>query len=561
MVNGVLVRTGVEPRESKVRYGGPLIKSRLTVGRQPLVLIIKVRILALELQFPTTIYLGCSVIILLAGPSCSGKSSLARTLCQGFGRVHVSTSRLLKSRAGNVDDARLFQYGNSTDAVTPQWLAEEVHRAAPDGRAVVDCIRSDQQLRQFASFHPLLVNVRCSRDVRYHRATSRDRPISGPEYSFPNPDVIWDSDIVSVSSIAAIINQMTGSGFLDVIVGGQYGSEGKGKLAALLGESGSYSMLVRSGGPNAGHWVRDANLEFCYHHLPSASGHAGDADILIAAGATLGPSFGNEVVAVSGFRPDISERLFVDPNVVLISDGQRESEQSMVQSIGSTAQGVGAATAARIRRNPQEPVLLAGQADGNWPRWTRKGPVSDLIAMRLSQGQRGLVEGTQGSGLSLFHGPYPFTTSRDTNVGGLSAEVGFAPQSVRDVWAVIRSFPIRVGGNSGPMYAELKWEDMARVTGRDLGELKASELTSTTKRQRRIGEFDYGLARKAVAINGTNKLFLTFADYVDPAARGVRTWNDLPYRVRAFVQNIEDSSGAMVCGVSTGPTQVEVAWR
>src|SRR5690606_13520366 len=111
------------------------------------------------------------------------------------------------------------------------------------------------------------------------------------------------------------------------------------------------------------------------------------------------------------------------------------------------------------------------------------------------RGCRVMLEGTQGTGLSLFHGTYPWVTSRDTTVAGCLSEAGISPNRVRKVIMVCRSYPIRVqnpaGATSGPMAREINWETVAERSGVPVEELQSNERTSTTKRKRRVAEFDW----------------------------------------------------------------------
>lgn len=500
-------------------------------------------------------------IILLAGPSASGKTTLARAIIGcGAGVVVSSSSFLRRSAPSATTPEELFKAGQLLDNQNPDWLYNLVmsHDSPLVDVIVVDAVRSDAQWRSFADRWsigniPELISVNVLADGATldsrRRSRSEDRTL-GATWMFSNPSMVWRSDMVSVQTMTSVLRQCLGVGYVDVIIGGQYGSEGKGKLAALLAPN--YDVLVRSGGPNAGHWVRDESYEFCFHHLPSGSIANRKAQIYIAAGATINPeAFLSEV-------DQVGCEFVVDENTVLITKDDREHEvtEGMVEAIGSTAQGVGSATARRIMRGAD--VRLASQ-DPRFEGRCRK--VSSIVALAVDEGKRVCLEGTQGSGLSLYHGPYPYCTSRDTNVSGLLAEVGCAPSVVRDTWMVVRSYPIRVAGNSGPMYKELTWEAMAIRLVLDPEPMKIRELTSTTKRQRRVGQFDWDQFEQAVRVNRPTKLFLTFADYIDRAAEGITEFTKLPESVRHFIGDLERRGRAPVMGVSTGPRQVDVCWR
>lgn len=178
--------------------------------------------------------------------------------------------------------------------------------------------------------------------------------------------------------------------------------------------------------------------------------------------------------------------------------------------------------------------------------------VSQAINSLAAGGARVLLEGTQGSGLSLYHGPYPHVTSRDTNASGLLAECGVAPAAVRRVLVVFRTHPIRVAGNSGPMDGELNWEQVAVQAGVPADELRERERTSTTKRLRRVAAFDWRLFDAAIRLNRPTDLALTFTDYLGPDNRTARDLGGLNQATRELVEAMQERAGAPVSLASIG---------
>jgi adenylosuccinate synthase len=166
-----------------------------------------------------------------------------------------------------------------------------------------------------------------------------------------------------------------------------------------------------------------------------------------------------------------------------------------------------------------------------------------------------LLEGTQGTGLSLYHGKYPYVTSRDTTVGGLLSEAGIAPNRVRKIVMVCRSFPIRVqnpaNGNSGPLSKEISWAQIAARSGISEAELRRNERTSTTNRKRRVGEFEWDLLRKASSLNGPTDIALTFADYLGVENTRARRFEQLTATTMRLAEEIERVAGAPVSLIST----------
>ncbi len=171
--------------------------------------------------------------------------------------------------------------------------------------------------------------------------------------------------------------------------------------------------------------------------------------------------------------------------------------------------------------------------------------------------RRVLLEGTQGTGLSIYHGHYPHVTSRDTTVAGCLAEAGISPSRVRKVIMVCRAYPIRVqspegeGKTSGYMSQEITLDEIARRSDLPLDELQKIEITSTTKRKRRIAEFDWVLLRKAASLNAPTDIALTFADYISIANRRARRFEQLTAETIRFIQEIERVASAPVSLIST----------
>jgi adenylosuccinate synthase len=166
-----------------------------------------------------------------------------------------------------------------------------------------------------------------------------------------------------------------------------------------------------------------------------------------------------------------------------------------------------------------------------------------------------LVEGTQGAGLSLYHGTYPHVTSRDTSVAGCLSEARIPPSRVRKVVMVIRTYPIRVESpkkaTSGPMDLEIDWETISSRSRIPLDQLKTTEKTTTTARKRRVGEFDWALLRHAAALNGPTDLALTFVDYLNRKNEKARRYDQLDSDTKEFIVEVERVGAAPVSLIST----------
>lgn len=338
--------------------------------------------------------------------------------------------------------------------------------------------------------------------------------------------------------------------------GGQYGSEGKGHVAAYLAKE--YDVLVRVGGPNAGHTVSGPTEVFTYHQLPSGSQDT-DARLLLGPGMTIHVQSLLEEIEKSGINPD---RLFIDPQSAIILDDDRAEETALRQSISSTGSGSGAASARRIMQRGLPGMNLARDV----PELARfvgtnapyRGSTVAQLELAYNRGESVLVEGTQGSGLSIFHGPYPHVTSRDTNVAGCLAEAGISPSRVRRVLIVIRPTPIRVAnptgdgtGTSGLLKHETTFASVAKRAGLNAAEVEAHEITSTTKRNRRVGWFEWDQFRQSCSLNAPTDLVLTFADYLDAANENARRFEQLSPNTIKFIEELERVAQAPVSLINT----------
>lgn len=302
-------------------------------------------------------------------------------------------------------------------------------------------------------------------------------------------------------------------GKLTVLVGGQYGSEGKGAIAAHIANE--YQVHVRVGSPNAGHTIYWRGEKHVMQSIPCGWINP-NAAIVIGRGALLNmKQLMKELVHIMQYYPDFKKRLFIDAKAGVLDERFHEQEGGvngeMHRRIGSTGEGVGPARIARLERDPQKFRLFEDVA----AEWGLESCVTEntpkIIAKIQDHGDNILIEGTQGSALSLLHSHWPYCTSIDTNAAGIISEVGIAPSRVTDVLLVIRTYPIRVAGNSGPMKNETTWEEISKKLGKEV-----SEKTTVTKKTRRVAGFDDDLFRQSCLLNDPTEIALTFADYVDP---------------------------------------------
>jgi adenylosuccinate synthase len=169
----------------------------------------------------------------------------------------------------------------------------------------------------------------------------------------------------------------------------------------------------------------------------------------------------------------------------------------------------------------------------------------------IASGVRVIVEGTQGFGLSVLHTPhYPYATSRDCSAAGALAEAGLSPRDVDEVVLVLRTFPIRVGGNSGPLPHEIDWETVATESG-SAGPL--AEYTSVTGRLRKVARFDPTIVKRAIEVNNPSLIVMNHIDYVDAECSRLGT---LTERARGFVHDTSAALGVPIDLVGVGPTAI-----
>jgi adenylosuccinate synthase len=524
-------------------------------------------------------------IVALSGSVSSGKSTLAERLSDRYGAVHLRTRELLAAHAQAVgyglamERAALQKYGERLDAETDgRWvvdgLAPTIASLGGSGLVIIDAIRIPAQLealRQAFGRDVLHVHLLAPPEVLDARYQDR-RSISPVSELSSYAEVAADPTEANIGTLKAeadeVINthrstaddvEVRCAAFLgllprlderlvDVIVGGEYGSEGKGNVAFYLAPE--YEVLVRVGGSNAGHIV-PLDPPYTHRLLPSGTRANEEAHLIIGAGALIDVEQLLSEIADSQVE---ANRLSIDPQAMVVEDADRAAEQRLREEIGSTGQGVGYATARRIMGRGRllegfAKVRLAGTIPTLAP-FTRRRAV-DVLSDAFAQGKRVLLEGTQGTGLSLYHGIYPWVTSRDTTVAGCLAEAGIAPHRVRRVVMVVRTYPIRVGGYSGPMSQELSWEQIADRSGLDLNDILQTEKGSVSRNQRRVAEFDWTQLRSAAEINGATDIALTFADYLDAKNDQARRFDQLTGETIQNIEEIERVAGTPVTLIST----------
>jgi adenylosuccinate synthase len=336
---------------------------------------------------------------------------------------------------------------------------------------------------------------------------------------------------------------------VSVVVGGQFGSEGKGKVALeIVRRDPSVAAAIRVGGTNSGHTAIANGQTYVLRQLPAAA-VGRSLNIILPAGSYIDLEILRREMALLGLGPNA---LAISPMARIITEEHKQWERlaGLGQNIGSTQSGTGGAVMAMTAREAGNFPLNSVQAED----------ISDLqpflrdttaeMRQLLDAGKRVVIEGTQGFGLSLLHsGVWPKATSRDTTAAGFVAEAGLSPRDVDDVTMVIRCHPIRVAGQSGPLPGETTWEQIAAEAGWE-GDLR--EFTTVTKKLRRVAKFDPDIVRRAIQVNRPNRIVLNHLDYVDAQVRQA----PLTINARQFVEIVEAKIGQQINWLGTGPVGI-----
>jgi|TARA_B110000263_G_scaffold167723_1_gene146083 adenylosuccinate synthase len=319
-----------------------------------------------------------------------------------------------------------------------------------------------------------------------------------------------------------------------VVIGGFFGDEGKGKIISYLALHDKPVIVVRGGaGPNAGHTIKDGEKTYKVRMLPSGFLNK-DAKVMIGPGVVVNPDVLLKEISDFG----VEGRSFLDYNCGIIEQSHREADSQgrLKEKIGSTGSGTGPANAERAMRT----LKMAKEIDSLKP-YLIDVPLE--INSALDRGENVLIEGTQGTHLSLWHGTYPFVTTKDVTASGICADVGIGPKRVNDVIVVFKAYLTRVG--TGPMPGELTAEETSKKGWEEFG--------TVTGRLRRAAEFDFDLARRAIMLSSANQISITKLDVRFPNCSSVTSYDELEEDAKSFIKNIEDKLGVRVTLIGTGP--------
>lgn len=333
-----------------------------------------------------------------------------------------------------------------------------------------------------------------------------------------------------------------------VVVGAQWGDEGKGKLVDVLAERADWVVRYQ-GGANAGHTVDLGDRHFVLHQIPSGILHPG-VRCAIGNGVVLDPdTLFDEIDGLVKAGVDVEGRLYVSEraHLVLPYHKQVDGASASSKAIGTTGRGIGPAYEDKIARrgvrvldlrHPERlrEVVEKGAAHAR-ARLARSGsehvvdvdgvlallerlatrllPLAEDVSLMVHRAIKAdatvLLEGAQGSLLDIDHGTYPFVTSSNTTAGGAAVGIGIGPTAIDTVLGVVKAYTTRVG--NGPLPTEL--EEPLQGEVRKLG----NEFGATTGRPRRCGWFDALVVRYATRVNGLSDLAVTKLDVLDTLPR------------------------------------------
>lgn len=382
------------------------------------------------------------------------------------------------------------------------------------------------------------------------------------------------------------------TGKFNVVTDAQWGSCGKGAITTYLAWRYRPQFLSTTNMANAGHTAVDRDgRTFIAKALPSAAilnrwypEYNPTVCVGPSAAFNLEQLFKEaDECDLTPEAPDLATgRLLIHPRAGVITQEHREREsgagEGSTKHIASTMQGCGTFLADKVLRKPglrlarDYPALKQFLVEPQY----QEGPYADTtgsmpitLMRQLSMGQTILHEGSQGFSLDIHHGSeYPSCTSRQTTAVQNLADMGLSVKHMGAVYLVMRPYPIRVGnvveegktvGHSGggyPGQREITWEQVAQEGGLPPEEATAllkKELTTVTRRLRRVFTFSKQQVREAAAINGATRIALNFANYIDWSCSGTNDPGRLTTRVFDFIRMVEDATGVPVTLVGTGP--------
>lgn len=297
---------------------------------------------------------------------------------------------------------------------------------------------------------------------------------------------------------------LTAAGFLQkcgayVVVDGQFGSTGKGLASGVLAEMfhENVDIVTSNAGPNSGHTNYYNGEKIVLKQLPTFAVTARKIGtripVFMNAGAVIAPETLNEEIV----SHDMTGLVTVHPHASCVTKAAVEMDVANVQNVGSTGKGTGPAQILKLMRKSTDAVAIGNDSD----------IIADVEYNNVMDDEVALVEVSQGFSLGINSGFYPYTTSRECTVQQALSDARIHPENYRDSIMVVRSYPIRVAGNSGPGY-----DDQTEISWEELG--VEPEITTVTKKVRRVFTWSDQQFMEATHINRPGIVMLNFANYL-----------------------------------------------
>ena len=395
-----------------------------------------------------------------------------------------------------------------------------------------------------------------------------------------------------------------------LILGLQWGDEGKGKIVDALSEN-VYAVCRFQGGHNAGHTIKVDGVQTVLHLIPSGVLHK-NVKCLIGNGVVLSlEAIKKEIEGLEEFGVEIRDRLYISENCPLILPSHIKIDQvrDKDEFIGTTGRGIGPAYEDKVGRRAirfgdlKDETLLRKKVSRlikihnkllehfydaetfseeeilknllSFKNFAEAFSVNttDLLMNWSEEGKEVLFEGAQGTFLDIDHGTYPYVTSSSTTIGGVSSGLGIGPKHINNVIGIVKAYATRVG--EGPFITELFDEDGEEIAKR------GNEFGATTGRPRRCGWLDLVALKKAIFINSVDSLCMTKADVLDtfenisvcvayddnnlPIYKRFEGWqedtcqcssyDELPQKLKDYVKFIEETVECKVSIISVGPSR------
>lgn len=361
---------------------------------------------------------------------------------------------------------------------------------------------------------------------------------------------------------------------VDVVLGLQYGDEGKAKIVNDLVNKNNYNVVARfNGGANAGHTIYHNDQKIVFNQIPSGVTNK-NTELIIGNGCVLNPiSLVNEIKKLDDIGLNVANRLLISDKVTIVTP-QNVEDDGKDTTLGTTKRGIGPAYESKFSRKGLKMFQILNENPIENEEFVKALDflklncsilnTSAYLQQIIKSNELILAEGAQAYWLDIDHGTYPFVTSSNTTIGGVITGLGIPAQSLRNIWGVFKSYETRVG--NGPFHTELndRLGEEIRLIGDEFG--------ATTGRSRRTGWLNLDTLKVAINTNGITNLALTKSDILNTFEKiaifhqnqylyfdGWKSTNDSDFVY--FVEWLEKELQTPISIVSTGKTVHDIIWR